>query len=483
MPTDTLTDESPGAPDANEQDGSLLAAPRALAPGDIAPVEFDPAARLPFPPRERGVASRALPKPVAQLFDDVDRDLTRIAVRLAATPARRRRASLMGSLVFNAALLTLLAIYGRVQIFVPNKPASSISVVFVDLPPAAVPDLRDPEVAPEPEPEPAPELEVLPEPEPLPAPEPEPPAEPEPEDEPEPEPPLDLTPEPAFTRPSEVEPAPFIPDAARAAAPQTEEQRPGDIPVDGEQAPADEAAPLVTVEPEAREARAEKDAGDEDEEDKDDSAGERAAGDDERRDQAPVAEIKKPEAEKPAGDDSFDEEPVFTGRRFSLPQVDLPEGDTPARPGTSGVMAIFCPEEFTDKEKAAECAGRTEIRSGWRPGSSGEDFSKAASILKQRSRDGDFSGDAVTFGPEIARAAADRARLEDLEDFRRGQAASTNAAGIAPDPGAASRPDLLDPAQEPSWTRREDPLVDEDDVEKLRKDLEEAERRNGVDDN
>ncbi|HBS32922.1 MAG TPA: hypothetical protein DEA40_14495, partial [Parvularcula sp.] len=282
----------------------------------------------------------------------------------------------------------------------------------------------------------------------------------------------------AFTRPSDIENAPLIPDepAPAATAPEQEE-RPGDIVVEGEQAPAADADPLLSVEPEAREARAGKDAGDEQDEDEK-GAGERAAGALEQREQAPLAETRAPEPAKTAGDDSFDEAPVFSGRRFTLPQVDLPKGDTPAKPGSSGVMAIFCPEEFEDKEKAAECAGRTEIRSGWRPGASGEDFSKAAAILRSKREDGDFSGDDVRYGTDLARAANDRARQQDLEDFRRGQAGATANAGIAPDPGSASRPDLIGPGAEPSWTRRDDPLVDEKDVEKLRRELEEAEERN-----
>lgn len=477
MPTDTLTDdETPG------EHGSI-AAPRALAPEDVAGVEFERDWRLPFPPRVAGVLERVSPHWLLQELARADRDLTRFAATLAETPERRRRASLIGAVLLNAAMLTLLAIYGRVHIFVPNKPASSISVVYVDLPPAAVPDLRDPEVAPEPEPEPVPEPEIIPEPEPDPVPEPEPePQEPKPQPEklPTPEPPpLDLTPEPDFTRPSEIENAPLIPDepAPAAAAPEQEE-RPGDIVVDGEQTPAEKSPPLVSVEPEAREARAKEDAGDEKEEDQETGAGERAAGELEAREQAPVADSRAAEPSKPTGDDSFDEEPVFAGRRFNLPAVDLPKGDTPVKPGSSGVMAIFCPEEFTDKDKAAECAGRTEIRSGWRPGASGEDFSKAAAVLKQRRQEGDFSGDDVRYGTDLARAANDRARQEDIEDFRRGQADDLGKTGIASDPSAADRPDLSGPGAEPSWTRRDDPLVDQKDVEKLRKELEEAERRN-----
>ena len=472
-------DETPG-------ETASLAAPRALAPDEVAGVSFERGWRLPFPPRAAGVLERLSPVWLLRALARADRDLIRLAVRLAETPQRRRRASLLGAIVLNAVILTLLAVYGRVQIFVPNKPADSISVVFVDLPPAAVPDLRAPDIAPEPEPEPEPveEPEVLPEPEPQPVPEPEPPAEPEPEpqDEAEPEPPpLDLTPEPAFTRPSEIENAPLIPDASAVASAPEQEERPGDIVVEGEQAPAEESPPLVSVEPEARNARAEQDAGDQNEEDEEEGAGERAAGEREAREQAPLAETRRPEPATGAGDDSFDEEPVFEGRRFNLPAVDLPKGDTPVKPGSSGVMAIFCPEEFENEDKAAECAGRTEIRSGWRPGSSGEDFSKAAAILRQQRQEGDFSGDNVRYGTDLARAANERARRNDLEDFRRGQAEDLNNAGLASDPAAANRPNLTPPGAEPSWTRRDDPLVDREDVEKLRRELDEAARRSDPD--
>jgi hypothetical protein len=483
MPTDTLTDDdTPG-------DQGTLAAPRAIAPGDVARIDVAREQRLPYPPQAPGIALRLAPLWLVREIARADRDLLRLAAHFAEFPRRRHRASFIGAVVLNAAMLTVLAVYGRVHIFVPNKPADSLSVVFVDLPPAAVPDLRDLEVAPEPEPEPLPveDPEVLPEPEPAPVPEPDPPAEPAPErdlqDEPEPlPPPLDLTPEPDFTRPTDIENAPFVPDApAPAAATPEQDDRPGEIVIDGEQTPANDAEPLVSVEPEARQARAEEDAGEEDEEDEEQGAGERAAGELEAREQAPLSERRPPDPATPAGDDSFDEEPVYAGRRFNLPAVDLPAGDTPVQPGSSGVMAIFCPEEFKDKEKAAECAGRTEIRSGWKPGASGEDFSKAAAILRQKREEGDFSGDGVRFGTDLARAANDRARQEDLEDFRKGQAGASASAGVASDPGSASDRNLVGPGQEPNWTLREDPLVDQKDVEKLRKELEAAERPNNPD--
>ena len=395
--------------------------------------------------------------------------------------------ALVGAVLLNLAMLAVLAVYGRVRIFVPNKPADSMSVVFVDLPanPPVV-DLRDPEIAPpEPEPEPVEEPEIALEPEPVPEPEiepePEPEPEPAPEPEPEPEPAIDLTPEEAFAPPSQIEDAPFIPDQPEPSPPpDIEETTPGDIIVEGEQAPAEEdAPPLIEAEPEARRAQAEEDARENDEDEPQSAVrGEIEAGADESDvlDEQPGAPASEPATPQPAGDDMFDEDPVFGAGRFALPAVELPKGDVSVAPGASGVVAIFCPDEFTDKEKIAECAGRPEIRSGWRPGSSGEDFSKAAAILKDRRRHGDFSDDAVTFGPEIARRAEQQRRIEDLEDFRRDQ--NLGGANIADDPASGTRPQLLEPIAQPSWTRRDDPLVDNKDVEKLRRDLEEAEKAN-----
>lgn len=462
MPTDTETDAIEPLPES----------PAASTETSVAAISGE---RLPFPPRLRRFRT---PKVLRSAERSLVRWQVRLIERLAANPIRRRRSAIAGAVLLNMAMISVLAVYGRVRIYVPNKPAESISIVFVDLP-ASPPlvDLRDPEIAPEPEPEPIEQPELTPEPEPAPTPEPEPPVEPELESEPEPEPAIDLTPEPAFARPSEVEKAPFIPDLAPAPAqPTLEESLAGDIAVDGDQAPAETEQPLVSIEPEAKQKEAKEDSGDEEEKGDEVGAGEVAAGEKEDREQAPVAASEAAPAKKPAaGDDMFDDEPVFNGRRLALPSVDLPKGDADAVPGTSGVVAIYCPEEFKDKEKIAECAGRPEIRSGWRPGSSGEDFSKAAAVLKDRKKHGDFSDDAVTFGPEIARQIEQRRRIEDLEDFRKRQ--DLGNAGIASDPAVGTRPDLLPPTAEPSWTRREDPLVDQKEVEKLRKELEEAEKK------
>ena len=446
-------------------------------------------ARIARPPRRR-VVRLALPRWLRKPLYRLDAGMTRKIDWLAAVPRRRRRAALGAAAVVNLALLTVLAVYGRVHIFVPNRPAESISVVFVDLPDVApIPELRDPEIAPEPEPEPVEEPEITPEPEPDPVPEPEPepepedqaPPEPEPEPEPEilpePEPVVDLTPEPAFARPSEIEEAPMIPDEPSSPeAPGLDEPAPGDIFVEGEQTPAEEAPPLITVEPETRQAQSEQDAGEErpdDDEDLENTLGERGAGDDDQVEREAVAPSQ--ETQEPAGDDMFDEEPVFGGRRFVLPQVELPTGETSTMPGTSGVVAIYCPEEFEDREKIAECAGRPEIRSGWRPGATGEDFSRAVELLKEQRARGVYTGDSATFGPEIARRMEQQRREQDLTDFRRSQDDVNDIGATSNDPAAGTRPDIGPAPFEPSWTRRQDPLVDQKDVDRLRRELEEAE--------
>ncbi len=100
------------------------------------------------------------------------------------------------------------------------------------------------------------------------------------------------------------------------------------------------------------------------------------------------------------GDDAFDVEPVFgsragrlAGARSRLPIVELPQiegqGSAPgAVAGASGVVAIFCEEQFSDPNKIAECAGRVQILSGWRPGDSGEDYSRAVELIREAQRRG-----------------------------------------------------------------------------------------------
>ncbi|GJL92090.1 MAG: hypothetical protein DHS20C04_17490 [Hyphococcus sp.] len=387
-------------------------------------------------------------------------------------------------------MLTLLSTFARVRIWIPNAPSDTIQVTLVETLPFDLPlrdvDLQpDPEPEPEliePEPEPEPEIVEEPEPEPEPAPEPEPepeqPATPEPEPEPQPapEPELNLNIEPQLAPPADA-PEPLIPDPPPAAEDALTLPEPEEEPL----APVEEAEqPLITVEEEAsQEAGLEETLGDDESDGEDEIAAAEQV-------EEPEAEPELAEAppEEPSGDDMFDEEPVFGRRSFiapqvALPQVDLsgaplPDGAAAILPGDSGVVAIFCPEQFTNADKQEECAGRREIRSGWRPGASGEDWSRATELLK-RDRERGITGPTVGPAYETRRDAIDYGRVEELRDFRRTQ----NDVNNLPDAGddnlnrgvEGNRPPIAPPAFEPSWTLRDRP----EGISQ--KDLDELERR------
>jgi hypothetical protein len=430
-----------------------------------------PTASDPFAPK---IAVRAFTRKSARLLE-----------YLSVDAARRRRAAIVLAIALNTILFTGLAVFGRFQIWIPAAPRDSITITLVEAPTTPLfPDLRDPETAPEPEPEPIIEPEIVEKPKIEPDPTPVPRREPAPREAPKPpelEPdavrPIDLTPTPQFTRPSADETAPF----AGEAAPQLSEElvlpRPGEDAeppspgVDALQSPAEEAPPLLDVQPRTdpgADARA-AEAGDGTDDDKKNEDGELIAG--VGAEQAPPA---------PANDDAFDESPRFIKPRAPLPSVDLPEGRAAAAPGKSGVVAIFCPEEFQNKEKAAECAGRTEIRSGWRPGASGENWSEAIRLLKKEGQGGQAATDpAAIYGPQQARALKDAAAAEALSDPRRSVGPLNDLPGQSSGnlDRTLSRPDIGPREIEPSWTLRDDPNVSRKDVERLRRDLEEAEKR------
>ena len=216
------------------------------------------------------------------------------------------------------------------------------------------------------------------------------------------------------------------------------------------------------------------------------------------RDQLADAENPEdPSATTIAGDDMFDQEPVFGRRSFILPRVQLPtagapvaalpEGQATTLPGQSGVVAIFCPEEFRNNpDKIEECAGRTEIRSGWRPGASGEDFSKAARLLR-KNRETGFTGQNAggQFSPEETRRFLEAQRRRALQDPRRSAGAINDLGTTFGEQGnnaASNRPNIGPRPVEPSWTLREDPNLSAKDLERLRRDLEKAESERLPDD-
>jgi len=221
--------------------------------------------------------------------------------------------------------------------------------------------------------------------------------------------------------------------------------------------------PLITVEPEQRqEAGLDELIGEED------ADGEDAAGADEEDIEE---EIEEEAPEEPLqNDDMFDVEPSFSGRRFVAPQVDLPTGEAPLTPGSSGIVAIFCPEEFSDEDKAKECAGRPDIRSGWRPGDSGEDWSRATALIKGARERGAVGPSAGPTARELERARNDRL-IRDITDPTRNIQEFTDPVGsIGAEAGIGSGA-----GPEPSWTLREYGDLTQKEIDDLKKALEEAE--------
>lgn len=370
---------------------------------------------------------------------------------LSADPKRRARAALVLAVALNTVLFTALAIFGRFQIWIPNAPGDTFSVVMVDLPPApAPPEALEPEIAPEPKPEPIVEPAPTPEPEPEVF---EPP-------EPEPAPAVEPEPAPVFAPPSEEGEAPLIPESEAAApedlGPATIEEEAPPVTVEEDlQTPAQEAPPLVKeiAEPEPE------------------LEGEKAKPEEEA-----APEIAEPE---PAGDDQFDEEPEFGRPRLPLPAVNLPEGQAAINPGSSGVIAIFCDRQFKNKDKAAECAGRTDIRSGWRPGASGEDWSEAARLLQRDRAAGKGGADpAAIYGESAGRRLEDERRAGELRASRPGIDINDPAGAASSNVDATlGQPNVGPKDFAPSWTLPEDPEVTQKDLKKLEKDLDEAEKK------
>lgn len=510
MASDITTIDETADQDIATNDGDTLVADAGAVNLDNSSFIEPPAQRDPLPsPRFRLPPA---PRRVQSALAPASRRSARFLDFLAVEPRRRLRASAILALGVNVLLFTFLAVFGRFQIWIPSTPGDFISIVMVDLPPAPEPpELRDPEILPEPVIEIEPELEPEPEPEPEPvasapepaeaAPEPEPQPDPEPlppEPEPEPEPELEPEPmqpevEPAlaldtwddtmFAPPADTEDAPFIPEPeivdVEEVAPIDLGEEPAPAPREEiVQAPAEEAPPLVdqvaepepglevtadrTDEPSGAETLAEA-------EEEDEIEGEKAA---------PAIAETLPQEPAISGDDMFDEAPALGTPRFALPTVNLPEGNAAITPGSSGVVAIFCDEQFDDKEKAAECAGRTEIRSGWRPGASGEDWSEAARLLKQERTAGrDGVDPSAIYGTAAGRSIEDARRAQDLTDFRRSQDGLNDPAGVAA--GNLNRtlgqPDIGPDAFEPSWTLREDPDLTQKDLDELEDQLREAE--------
>jgi outer membrane biosynthesis protein TonB len=407
-------------------------------------------------PRFRISLPQKTPAPVRKALAAFEGRSARFLDWLSVDAERRRRASVVLAIALNLILMTTLAVYGTVKIWIPSAPGESMQVVMIDL--APLPELRDPELKPEPEavkPPPEPEIVKEPPPEPEPAVEPEPEPEPErarePEIEPEPEPApiLDLTPEPDFSPPEEepaavvTQEAPALDEGQLSVGDRTQEDAP--------QTPAEEAPPLISAP----------------------SADDLAEQERKKKEEEEAAAAAAP---PPQGDDMFDEAPVLARPRLPLPAIDLPEGTASAAPGQSGVVAIFCNEQFRDKDKAAECAGRTDLRSGWRPGASGEKWDEAIRLLREGRARGEDGPD-PRYDPNFAVRAEELKSVDDLTDFRKSQDAVNAPQNQEPSIlHEGDRPAIGGKAFEPSWTLKDDPDVSAKDAEKLKQELEESEK-------
>lgn len=470
MPTDTLAAKAPPPK-------PLIAGKAAHDFVETAPPQPPSFTRY-VAPRDGYLATLkppGLPSSIGRALKPALISIRAYADHVAADIRRRRNTSIGAALALNVVILTFVGIYGTVQIWIPSAPGESHVVMVTPTPPAPMPELREDLTTPEPvkiEPEIVKEPELTPEPDPLPTPEPEPviPLEPEPAPEPEPQKPvINLAPEPVFAPPAKEERGALVPEPPAAA------QEPSLSVTEraaGQQSP--ESSPEPLVEPGA-----------------DRTAAEAAAEEARRREAEEAARLAaekaaSPQAQTNTGDDAFDEEPVL-GSRKPLPKVDLPAGAQVAAPGASGVVAIFCPEEFKNKDKAAECAGRTEIRSGWKPGSSGEDWSEAVRLLKQARERGQGGADpATTFSPEVARRLQRDYQNKDAAPSVLGdQRPATDGFGGIENKTQKSTDTIerglgrpsIGPAEPVSADERRDPApISDGQIRKLEKALDEAEK-------
>lgn len=145
-----------------------------------------------------------------------------------------------------------------------------------------------------------------------------------------------------------------------------------------------------------------------------------------------------------------------------------PERKTQRSTKEGGIVAIYCPDAFENADKAAECAGRVQIRSGWTPPASlREDWGRIAKELRRQVVRAPELG--VILGPEEAERVIEERRVRELFDARRGVAremptgaddAWRRSGGVVPDIGP--------PPVEPSWTLRAEPTLTDRQIRELR---------------
>ena len=399
--------------------------------------------------------------------------------------------SLIVAIWINLVVLTSLTIFGEIRIFAAAPRVIDISLssapvaITIVSPPeveeAPEPEPEEPEEEPEPEPEedvtpieePEPEVAQTPKPEaeqPEPEPATEPEEEPAEESAPAPEIRIDLNRDPAFA-PEAQDPAPFIPDPIEIVRDQPTSA--GDDP---RERTADEDA-FDLLDDEQR--KDEQDAGlDEivgaDTDDGEDQAEAESEKDDAQDDGEvqPDSGWKPPLRADSANDNRFDSNTRFYRRGARLPPLSLPQsGDVAADPGSAGSVAILCPEHFSDDDKAKECAGRREILSGWRPGDSDEDWSRATALIGEARSRGDVGPDLeLVIGEKAVRELKDQRIEEELtRPGRTVQDLSDPVGSVGGDIGIGSGA-----GPEPGWAYREDGQLSQEEIDEFERKLREA---------
>ena len=201
---------------------------------------------------------------------------------------------------------------------------------------------------------------------------------------------------------------------------------------------------------------------------------------------APVPSLapETPAPEAVASEETISEEtttepvspPSATMTAGNAAAIDLPETEGG---GPSGLIAIRCYEIFSDPDKIAECAGRPEVRSGWT--AEGADWSGIIASLKRGGvtvpkdrpwigppRDGLREGyeyyepfdDGLIIGRAAAEEREDWKGYAALQDPRRGVAGMMDTSRLAGDNFGFDNTWFLG-TNEPSWSLREDPHVDD----------------------
>jgi len=166
----------------------------------------------------------------------------------------------------------------------------------------------------------------------------------------------------------------------------------------------------------------------------------------------------------------------------NLPDVDLPEAQAG---GPAGVVALRCNDIFSDPDKAAECAGRPEIRSGWTRGE--EDWSGIVSSLRRGGinvpDDGPLIGpptddlpegsvyyepfdEGLLIGRDRARWLRNERKFDEWKGASMGVSEQMSPVDNIYSGMGINTPYFLD-RWEPSWTLRDDPYVDPKIIDEL----------------